>query len=125
MEDQKGNRDSMIAIVGVRGIDPSKTPEGFFYIGEAYAKWQESPLSNAFPIIHDNQRPRNRQMYKAWLWEVMQDESSDQRKMLDAIAEQAREGTAILGCWDSNRPLHADIVKAAVEWLLKQEAEHA
>lgn len=111
----------MIVIVGCRGISPDSTPEGFFYIGPAARHWQESPLHNAFPVYHDNMITHARRLYKAWLWEVMQDTESAQRKELDRIVAQAKQGTAILGCWDWSNPMAADIVKAAAEYLLKQE----
>ncbi|MCB0063488.1 MAG: hypothetical protein KDE19_15305 [Caldilineaceae bacterium] len=112
-----------IYIVGCRGLRPDQTPDNFFYVGERCRGWPESPLHCAFPIIVPNLKPHAMRLYKAWLWEVMQDLTSEQYQELAEIAETLKTQSVILGAWDTETDGHAYIIKRAVEYLAKQEAE--
>lgn len=110
----------MITVVSVRGKQPEQMPAGFVYVGRTYAAWYGSPLGNPFPLINESLRSHCLAQYRSWLWGRMQDPDSAQSKALAGIVEAAKAGDVALGCWCHPKPCHADIVKAAVEYLIKE-----
>ncbi len=61
------------------------------------------------------------EMFRSYLWEQMQDKQSAQYLELMRIAQVLRSGQDVkLGSWCSPNSCHADVVEAAVEWLMKE-----
>jgi hypothetical protein len=80
-----------------------------------------SPLGNPFPMKEEAQRFEVIAWYKGWLWDQVRKENVEVTKELDRLTDIAAYGDLILICWCAPKPCHGDVVKAYIEWRLKQE----
>lgn len=88
----------------------------WLYVGRAntYYKLAGSPLGNPFTGYRPGPQRSAIKSYRVWLWRRMV--AGDKRVMaeLGKITEDT-----ILVCWCAPDQCHADIIKAAAEWLLR------
>lgn len=104
--------------------------EGFIgrdkvYIGRRNKSYllAESVLANPFVVgVHGN-RTEVIMKYKRWLWIEFWEKGEVYEEVL-RIARLVLEGRKIkLACWCKPQACHGDIVKALVEWLIKEKPE--
>ncbi|HMX26007.1 MAG TPA: DUF4326 domain-containing protein [Blastocatellia bacterium] len=110
----------MIQVVNFRNRDA--LPEPWYYVGRdvpAHAIFG-SPLGNPYRTTKGKSREEALAKYKAWLWREMNDPASEARAELHRLAKRAQEGDLYLACWCAPQSCHADIIKAAIEWLNSQ-----
>ena len=106
----------MITVINVRGI---KYPDdSIIYVGRQTGQWSESPLGNPFKLTNESERDSLITKYKNWLWGKMKDDHSAQSIELRRIADMSKRGDIKLGCWCTPKACHADVIKAAVEYLI-------
>lgn len=98
----------------------------YVYIGRRTYHMPASPLGNPFKLKEplyvdtiDAERARVINLYREWLWKQMKTDSETRRELY-RLAEIAREGHLNLGCWCAPQSCHGDVVKAAIEWILKE-----
>jgi len=68
-----------------------------------------------------HERGASVEMYRRWLWchiRVAAESVDSELMRLKSLAEQ---GDLTLVCWCAPDPCHAEIVKAAIEWLMRRE----
>ena len=95
-----------------------------FYVGRS--KKTFSPLGNPYQLGKDGDRQTVIQKYRRWLWqEIQQGWRSKAYEELVMIAEIYRYSTernpVKLICWCAPLPCHAEVIVAAMEWLIKTD----
>ncbi|MBI9082723.1 MAG: DUF4326 domain-containing protein [Desulfobacterales bacterium] len=83
-----------------------------------------SALGNPFPIGAKYTRETCIEAYRVWLWQKMQ--AVDERVMvaLENIAGHIEDGFDVhLVCCCAPLACHGDVVKAAVEWMMAENAK--
>lgn len=109
-----------IYVVNVRGFNIDNCEGEFVYVGRGGNGFQGSILGNLYKIGRDGSRAEVIKQYKVWLWReyckagLIRDE-------VDRIAALVRAGKDVgLGCWCIPEPCHAEVIKALIEYLVKQ-----
>jgi hypothetical protein len=57
--------------------------------------------------------------YKKWLWAKIQ-KGEQVWAALWGLSRMARAGDLTLACWCKPKPCHADVVKACLEWIIRE-----
>lgn len=91
------------------------------YVGRPMPGRPGSPLGNPYKLQKGEDPQPVVEKYRRWLWTQMSDPASAQSQELRRIANM--QGVVKLACWCHPAPCHADVVKAAVEWIIKSEKE--
>ncbi len=108
----------MIPVVNFKYRDP--LPEPWFYVGRAMpSRVEGSALGNPYRLKKGQRREEVIALYKDWLWAEMNNPASEARAELHRLAARALEGDLYLACWCASEPCHADVIKAAIEWINK------
>ena len=97
-----------------------RTWKGFWgtYIGRG------SPLNNPFVMESEADRDRVIQQYRRWLWEkITSTEDNEVLKEIHRLVDIAKKKDLYLVCWCAPKACHGDVVKACIEWMLKEEAK--
>lgn len=79
-------------------------------------------FGNPYIIGRDGVRTQVVHKYRRWLWSNISQSTLAQRahlQALDQLVAIARTGDLVLECCCAPRLCHADIIKAAIEWRLK------
>jgi hypothetical protein len=95
------------------------------YIGRAIRNLKSSPLGNKYRVKPHGPYEREQSvliLYKQWLWKEMQDKTSAAYNELKRLAEIAKTQPLNLSCWCAPQLCHGEIVKKAIEFLIKQNA---
>lgn len=107
-----------IRVISVRGI---KNREGIEYVGRSCAGWRGSVLANRFVIGKDGSRPEVIRKYKAWLQTELKSQQGPAYEEALRLADRVRRGDrVVLGCWCKPLACHADVLQAAVVWLVSR-----
>jgi hypothetical protein len=86
----------------------------------------DSALENAFGIVSGNTRAEGIELFRHWLWRVMQTAIKggalaypEEQAWLELrrVLRSAREGDVSLLCICKPLACHGDVIKSAVEWL--------
>jgi hypothetical protein len=87
------------------------------YIGRAnaHAGLPASPLANPFKVRDFGGRGQTLPHYRRWLWQRIQ---AGDKSVIDVL--QAVNESSVLVCWCKPGPCHADVIKAAADWLCSQ-----
>ena len=106
----------MIYVVNIR-----VAPSNAVYIGRKMPRHEGSPLGNPYKPVDVNSEASRLEclaQYKRWLWGKLktQNLASDELMRLVGIAQQR---DLHLACWCAPLSCHGDVVKAAVEWLMR------
>jgi hypothetical protein len=93
-----------------------------FYVGRS--KKKDSPLGNPYIVGKDGDRQTVMAKYRRWLWEeIKKGNKSAAYRELITIAEHYRYSSewepVKLICWCAPLPCHAEIIKSAMDWLIK------
>ena len=104
-----------IVVVNVR----RERPAGMVYIGRTCAGLEGSVLGNPFRRQEGQAPGSTLDNYRAWLraeWK----RGGAVRQDLERLADRAAAGNLVLGCWCKPDPCHGDVVKEAIEGILRQ-----
>jgi hypothetical protein len=110
----------MISIVNLHNLTTYQP--NLIYIGPRRAGWPRSPLTLPYKFRSDRDRSAAIAAYRGRLWERIQAGDPTVLEPLRRIAELARSGDVLLGCWCAPAPCHGEVVKAAGEWLMAGSA---
>jgi len=81
--------------------------------------WSGSPLGNPY---YKEPRETSIPKYRRWLWEKMQDPGSAQSEALQTLIRLYKQtGELTLLCWCAPKRCHAEVIKAALEWMISNE----
>lgn len=105
------------AIPVVVNVKHDKRP-GIVYIGRQMPGYEASPLGNPYKA---GEHPDPIGMYKRWLWNQLQIDTPQRREIEWLAAEYIAGKEILLGCWCAPNPCHGTVVKAAIEWMAKQQ----
>lgn len=113
----------MIRVVNFKHRD--SLPEPWFYVGRAMPSQgiHGSLLGNPFRLTKSKTREEVIRAFKEWLWKEINDPASEARAELYRLAARALEDDLYLACWCAPLSCHADVIKAAIEWINKQSKE--
>jgi uncharacterized protein DUF4326 len=105
----------MITVVNVKH---DKRPE-IIYIGHQTAERAASRLGNPYTI---KEYTDTIGLYRRWLWRRLQSDTP-QRREIERLAQMHRSRQDfLLGCWCAPVPCHGEVVKAAIEWIVRKKA---
>ena len=97
------------------------------YIGRTVGQLKGSVLGNPFRIKPHGIYDRNESitLYRRWLWKHVQSRTGVVYDELCRLKNLAESGDITLLCWckepDKDVACHGDVVKACIEWLMKNE----
>lgn len=58
--------------------------------------------------------------FRVYLWDRIKQKDPVIMAALQRLVQLAKQGDVTLVCWCKPRACHADVIKAAVEWLIQQ-----
>jgi hypothetical protein len=77
-------------------------------------------LGNPFEITPECDRYQSIAQYRVWLWERMREKKAVWLKLLELVRIYQATDELVLGCWCAPLKCHAEVIRAAIEWLDKQ-----
>jgi len=93
------------------------------YVGRSMRDIQGSVLGNPFKVkphgLHE--RAESVELYRRWLWDHIRCGAGDVYEEVVRLKNFAAQGDLTLVCWCAPLACHADIIKAAIEWLMERE----
>jgi hypothetical protein len=91
------------------------------YIGRYSREYNQlaSPLGNPYKVAPDMTTEQAIRLYRLWLWRRIQERGSAYRELV-RLAGLAQEGELLLACYCHPKPCHGDVVKSAIEWIIRQ-----
>jgi hypothetical protein len=94
---------------------------GDVYVARSMPGLMGSVLGNPFVIGKHGDRASVIAQYRVWLWAKMQEHGAEYDELV-AIANRVKAGEQLtLLCWCAPQPCHAEIIIAAVRWLIAQD----
>lgn len=79
-----------------------------------------SALGNPFPLEGEASRERVIKNYRLWLWQQIQSKNGIWTE-LQRIADLAEREDVELLCWCHPKACHADVIKACLEWMMRED----
>ena len=107
-----------VVVVNVR----RERPAGMVYIGRTCAGLEGSVLGNPFKRRAGQTPGSTLDDYRAWLRDEWK-RAGAVRRELERLADLAEQGNLVLGCWCKPDPCHGDVVKEAIEGILRQRGQ--
>ena len=94
-------------------------------IEDAPAKWvdRRSVLGNPFAIDANFSRERSVAAYRRWLWRKIKTRDAAVCRKLKELKKLAMAGDLNLLCHCAPKLCHGDVIKAALEWAIRQEVK--
>ncbi len=94
-------------------------------IKNAPAKWidRRTVLGNPFAIDANFSRERSIAAYRRWLWRKIKTRDAAVCRKLKELKKLAMAGDLNLLCHCKPKPCHGDVIKAALEWAIRQEVK--
>ena len=123
IEQRRADPKPIIHVVNVKHpISTWPTPH-WHYVGRGMRGrkallYPRSPLANPFKLKDCNGRDDCSGRYQRWLWQEMATHAPEVEAELSKVMRYSLTLDGIsLGCWCAPQSCHADVIKAAVEWL--------
>ena len=113
-----------VVVVNVRRERPAE----MVYIGRTCSGLTGSILGNPHkvgwcPVCKTrHERGSTIELYREWLRAEYR-KNGEVRRELERLADLAEQGSLVLGCWCKPAPCHGDVVKEAVEGILRQRGQ--
>ena len=113
-----------VVVVNVR----RERPAGMVYIGRSCAGLASSVLGNPHKVGWcercqcTHERGSTIPLYHEWLRAEYR-KGGAVRRELERLADLAEQGNLVLGCWCKPAPCHGDVVREAVEGILRQRGQ--
>ena len=107
-----------VVVVNVR----RERPVGMVYIGRRCAGLEGSVLGNPFRRQAGQTPGSTLNDYRAWLRDEWK-RGGAVRQELERLADLAEQGNLVLGCWCKPDPCHGDVIKEAIEGILRQRGQ--
>lgn len=104
-----------VVVVNVR----QERPAGMVYVARQCADFAGSVLGNPFKRQKGQAPGSTLDNYRAWL-RTEYGKGGAVRQELERLADLAEQGNLVLGCWCKPAPCHGDVIKEAVEGILRQ-----
>jgi Domain of unknown function (DUF4326) len=84
-----------------------------------------SSLANPFPVYEHTEKAHAVVLsrYRDWLWAQIKRKDGQICAELMRLKALALAGDLKLKCWCSPLPCHADVIKACIEWMVKENVE--
>ncbi len=90
------------------------------FCGESFYIGRPSVLGNPFCIGKDGDRATVIAKYRHWLWNEIQGSAGPVFDEIHRLANMAKTQNLVLACWCFPEQCHAEVVKAAIEWINTQ-----
>ncbi len=87
--------------------------------GEGIYIGRPSVLGNPFAIGRDGDREEVIARYRAWLWDQVAARNEVFAELVK-IKGMAERGEVYLVCWCKPLACHGDVVKACVDWMIRE-----
>ena len=89
------------------------------YVGRSMRDIQGSVLGNPFKVKPHgpHERGTSVELYRRWLWNHIRHGAGDVYEEMVRLKILAAQGDLTLVCWCAPQPCHADVIRAAIEWL--------
>ena len=97
-------------------------PAGMVYIGRTCSGLAGSVLGNPFKRRAGQAPGSTLNDYRAWLRDEWK-RGGAVRQELERLADLAEQGNLVLGCWCKPDPCHGDVIKEAIEGILRQRGQ--
>ena len=97
-------------------------PAGMVYVGRECYGFKGSVLANPFKRRTGQTPGSTLDDYRTWLRAEYRKNGAVRRE-LERLADLAEQGSLVLGCWCKPNPCHIDIIKEAVEGILRQRGQ--
>ncbi len=113
-----------VVVVNVR----QERPAGMVYVGRECYGFKGSILGNPHkvgwcPVCRTrHERGSTINLYREWLRNEYCKNGAVRRE-LERLADLAEQGGLVLGCWCKPEPCHGDVVKEAIEAILRQREQ--
>ena len=93
------------------------------YVGREMRDIQGSVLGNPYKVKPHgpHERGASIELYRRWLWEHVRGGTGDVYSELMRLKILAEQGDLTLVCWCAPEACHAEVVRAAIEWLMRRE----
>jgi hypothetical protein len=88
------------------------------YQGEGHYVGRPSVLGNPFPMKSEEDRAGVIARYRKWLWDEIKKKGVVARELEKLAAEYKSTGRLVLICWCHPLPCHADVIAAAIKWMV-------
>ena len=79
-----------------------------------------SPLGNPFIVGQHGERGECVELFRKWLWKQIKEKQPIYYTLLPLVEKHKQNEDLVLVCCCKPRACHADVLKAAIEWLAKQ-----
>jgi hypothetical protein len=104
----------MVLVVNVKHVS------SYHYVGRSL-QYGKSKLGNPFVMKSEGDREFVVSEYRKWLWKELNSEGSGVRLEMMGLLDKLKSGeVVVLGCHCKPKGCHADVIKSALEWMLKE-----
>lgn len=112
----------MLSINSVRSRQSNTKFDSLFdeYVGRNAGGYQASVLANPFKIGKDGNREEVIAKYRVWLWNEMQKQEDVWDALVWLAWKYKKQGRLTLWCWCYPQKCHAEIIKNAIEWMIRE-----
>jgi hypothetical protein len=90
------------------------------YVGPGEYVGRPFPLGNPFKIGRDGSREEVIEKYHQWLRQQWRTGGAAKKELLRLVEKYQRKGSLVLLCHCAPLPCHADIIKSAIEGILRR-----
>ena len=97
-------------------------PAGMVYVGRECYDFRGSVLGNPFKRQAGQAPGSTLDDYRTWLRDEYRKKGAVRRE-LERLADLAEQGNLVLGCWCKPAPCHGDVIREAVEGILRQRGQ--
>ena len=93
------------------------------YVGRSMRDIQGSVLGSPFKVKPHgpHERGASVELYRRWLWNHIRRGAGDVYEELMRLKNLAVHGDLTLICWCAPLACHADVIRAAIEWLIQRD----
>lgn len=91
------------------------------YTGNGNYVERGTALGNPFALVNGEQdRDYAIDKYKEWLWKQIKHDGPERKMLMHLVAKFKKEGELNLICYCAPKRCHAEVIKAAIMWIIKE-----